>query len=131
MFDNFLLIFYEISFYWTVCLFSKNIIVCCDEDIGWWYLENNFWENYSQYCHLLQKDSKNMFYFCLLFLLFLYASIKLWSNLRLMTKFSFQRLGNFYKILSLQNFFQFFSIKLFLFFIFLFSCLIIYWSKEY
>ena len=69
MFDNFLLFFYEISFYWTVCLFSKNIIVCCDEDIGWWYLEN-FLENYSQYCHLLRMDSKNMFYFCLIFLFF-------------------------------------------------------------
>ena len=75
-------------FVYLLCLFSNNVIVCCDEDIGWSYLENNFWENYSQYCYLPQKDSKNIFYFYLFFLLFLYALTKFWSNYRLMIKFS-------------------------------------------
>ena len=29
-------------FVYLLCLFSNNVIVCCDEDIGWSYLENNF-----------------------------------------------------------------------------------------
>ena len=42
MFYSFLFIFYEISFNQTVCLFSKNIVVCFGEDIGWSYLKSNF-----------------------------------------------------------------------------------------
>ena len=75
-------------FVYFLCLFSKNIVVCFGEDIGWSYLKSNFCENYSQYCYLPQKDSKSIFYFYLFFLLFLYALTKFWSNYRLMIKFS-------------------------------------------